>query len=104
MTNMRQDRLDELWASPSSWKWGVIYCCKQDPRAIVPKRVKWMGWTVNFAHWYSWPALLLLLVALAAPVGAEIAFGVANQAIIISTGLASIIAVCITAHAASRAR
>jgi hypothetical protein len=101
---MTQDQLDELWAMPSSWKLGFIYFCKDDPRAIVPKRIKWTGWTINFAHWYSWTALLLLLAALAAPVGAEIAFGVTNPAIIISTVLASIIIVCIAAHAASRAR
>jgi hypothetical protein len=101
---MTQDRLDELWARPSSWKLGFIYFCKEDPRAIVPKRIMWAGWTSNFAHWYSWLALLLLLAVAAAPVGAEIAFGVANPAIIIPTVLASVIAVCMVAHAASRAR
>jgi hypothetical protein len=101
---MTQDQLDELWDMPSSWKSGFIYCCKEDPRAIVPKRSKWAGWTINFAHWYSWLAILLLLVALAAPVGVEIAFGVTNPAITVPTVLASIAAVCIAAHAASRAR
>jgi hypothetical protein len=101
---MTQDRLDELWARPSSWKLGFIYFCKEDPRAIVPKRIKWAGWTINFAHWYSWPVFLLLLAALAAPVWAEIAFGVTNPAITVPTVLASIAAVCIAAHAASRAR
>ena len=38
---------DENWGGP---KWGEIYFCKNDPRIMVPKRNKWMGWTVNLAH------------------------------------------------------
>jgi protein-S-isoprenylcysteine O-methyltransferase Ste14 len=101
---MPHDQLDELWARPTSWKWGGVYCCKDDPRAIVPKRIKWMGWTINFAHWYAWVALVLLPLALVAPLLAEMALGVTSPAVIVPTGLASVIAVCIAAHVASRAR
>ena len=38
---------DENWGGP---KWGEVYFSKKDPRIIVPKRIKWMGWTVNLAH------------------------------------------------------
>ena len=32
------------------WKWGVLYCNPSDPRIIVPKRIEWLGWTLNFAQ------------------------------------------------------
>jgi uncharacterized membrane protein len=32
------------------WKWGIIYFNPDDPRIIVPKRIPWMGWTMNFAQ------------------------------------------------------
>ena len=38
---------DENWGGP---KWGEVYFSQNDPRIIVPKRIKWMGWTVNLAH------------------------------------------------------
>jgi uncharacterized membrane protein len=38
---------DENWGGP---KYGEVYFCKKDPRIIVPKRIRWMGWTVNLAH------------------------------------------------------
>ena len=38
---------DENWGGP---KWGEVYFSKKDPRIIVPKRIKWMGWTTNLAH------------------------------------------------------
>ena len=38
---------DENWGGP---KWGVVYFSKKDTRICVPKRIKWMGYTVNLAH------------------------------------------------------
>ena len=43
----------EEWLKSENWggpKWGEVYFSKNDPRIIVPKRIKWMGWTVNLAH------------------------------------------------------
>ncbi len=37
----RRDRRNRKWC---------FYYCKADPRVIVPKRYKWMGWTINAAH------------------------------------------------------
>lgn len=34
----------------NNYKYGVFYYNKDDSRIIVPKRIKYMGWTVNFAH------------------------------------------------------
>lgn len=51
---MNQGATDrEEWQKHENWggpKWGEVYFSKKDPRIIVPKRIKWMGWTVNLAH------------------------------------------------------
>ena len=46
-TDQEEWQKDENWGGP---KWGEVYFSKIDPRIIVPKRIKWMGWTVNLAH------------------------------------------------------
>lgn len=43
----------------------------EDPRIVVPRRIRWAGWTLNFAHRAAWLVLLTaasvaLLVALSA--------------------------------------
>ena len=58
--------LDKLWSDPANWKYG-IYRCRQDPRVVVPKRVKWMGWTVNFARPSAIPTILLIMAGVLAP-------------------------------------
>ena len=35
---------------PDNWIWGVFYFNRQDPRLFVPKKIEWMGFTINFAH------------------------------------------------------
>jgi len=35
---------------PNDWKWGVFYFNPNDPRIFVPKRIKLLGWTLNFAQ------------------------------------------------------
>jgi uncharacterized integral membrane protein len=39
---------------------GVFYKNPRDPRLWVPKMAG-MGWTINFAHRWAWPALIALL-------------------------------------------
>lgn len=43
------------------WIWGIFYYNKEDDRILPPKRVPWMGWTVNFANWKSIVALVAML-------------------------------------------
>lgn len=45
---------------PENYKLGVFYFNKDDKRIFPPKRVKAMGWTVNFAN----PKSIGLFVAL----------------------------------------
>ena len=35
---------------PDYWIWGMIYFNPDDPRIFVPKRVEWLGWTLNFGQ------------------------------------------------------
>jgi uncharacterized membrane protein len=42
-----------------NYKWGLFYFNHEDPRAIVPKVNKWMGWTFNFAR----PETYLIIAA-----------------------------------------
>jgi uncharacterized membrane protein len=47
---------------PGNWKWGLFYYNKNDKRIFPPKRLKYLGWTINFANPYSILAYVLLLI------------------------------------------
>ncbi len=89
---MTRDELEALWSAPENWKWGIYYC-KDDPRAIVPKRAKWMGWTINFARPSAVPTLLLLLVLLGTPIFGATAMH-ANNSVILGVGVAATALLC----------
>lgn len=57
-----QQTLNEWHDDPKNWKLGVIYFNRKDKRLFPPKRIGWMGWTVNFANPFSLLALLGLIV------------------------------------------
>ena len=40
----------KIETEPEYWKWGVFYFNPNDPRIVVPKRIEWLGWTLNFAQ------------------------------------------------------
>lgn len=41
----------ERWRKdPNNWIWGMFYFNKEDKRLLPPKRLAFMGWTVNFAN------------------------------------------------------
>ena len=59
----------EMWRKdPSNWKWGVFYFNKEDKRILPPKRISWMGWTVNFANGYS-VLIFVLIIAIIVSIG-----------------------------------
>ncbi len=35
---------------PDYWIWGMFYFNPDDPRIFVPKKVQWLGWTLNFGQ------------------------------------------------------
>lgn len=45
-----KETLDRWHNDPANWKWGIIYYNKEDPRFFLPKRIDWMGVTINFAN------------------------------------------------------
>ena len=47
---MKREQIDGLWRDDTYWTAGIIYHCAEDPRVIVPRRWRWGGWTLNFAH------------------------------------------------------
>jgi hypothetical protein len=75
-----REELDRLWENPENWHGIGCYACRADPRVIVPKRVKWAGWTVNFAHRLAWPAIALSVVIALGPLLLLLAFGVPTLA------------------------
>ncbi len=49
---------------PSNWKWGIFYFNKNDKRIFPPKRIKNLGWTINFANPYSILVYVLIVLAI----------------------------------------
>jgi uncharacterized membrane protein len=46
---------ESSWNNSSNWYfYESIYYSKNDTRLLVPKKMKWMGWTLNFAHPYAY--------------------------------------------------
>jgi fatty acid desaturase len=64
---MKTSPYDTYWNEAENWKWRLIYVCKEDPRVIVPKKPKWAGRTLNFAHRKSFLVLFLTILAVAIP-------------------------------------
>ncbi len=41
----------ERWRKdPNNWICGIFYFNKEDKRIFPPKKIEWMGWTINFAN------------------------------------------------------
>ena len=57
-TQFEQNESDGMRNDPENYKWGIFYFNPRDSRSILPKRNKWMGWTLNFANPYSYLILL----------------------------------------------
>lgn len=46
----------------NNWILGIFYYNREDNRIFPPKRIAWMGWTVNFANPMSVSVLLIVLL------------------------------------------
>jgi uncharacterized membrane protein len=55
---------DKWHQDPSNWIWGIFYYNKEDERILPPKRIKQLGWTINFANPNSVFFLVILLIVL----------------------------------------
>jgi uncharacterized membrane protein len=64
--NFDQFEKDRMISDPINYKWGLFYFNPKDRRVVVPKRIKMMGWTLNFANIYTYLLILgVILVILA---------------------------------------
>lgn len=57
-----KELLNQWHNDPSNWKLGIFYFNKDDKRIFPPKRIRYFGWTVNFAN----PISIFALVAIVA--------------------------------------
>lgn len=50
-TKLTREEILKMRQDPANFRCGkMIYACKADPYVILPKQIKWLGWTVNMAH------------------------------------------------------
>jgi uncharacterized membrane protein len=101
---MTREEIEACRNDPRNQKWGLIYYCKADPRAIVPRRHKWMGWTVNFARPSAIPLVGLLLAVLAVPIRIVTAKGAATSIVLVTEGAALAVVCLLCACLSSRAK
>jgi len=62
---IEREILEAMSKDPGNWK-GTFYFNKKDTRIIVPKFIPSMGYTLNFAHPYSYISLILLVALIIA--------------------------------------
>lgn len=64
-TEQPSDQQLKAWQNdPSNWILGLFYFNRKDKRIMAPKRISALGWTLNFANPYAFPALGLILLIL----------------------------------------
>lgn len=49
---------------PNNWKLGIFYFNPEDKRIFPPKRIKQLGWTINFANPNSIFIILVIIAIL----------------------------------------
>ena len=47
---MTSTELTRLSRDPNNWRLFFFYFCPRDPRILVPKRLRFLGWTINWAR------------------------------------------------------
>jgi hypothetical protein len=100
---MTRKEREACWNDPHDQKWGV-YHCKADPRVIVPKRLKWMGWTINAARPSAIPVMLLMLVILAFPVPSSGFLGGGNRGFLVAVAASVAVVGLLCAYLSSSKR
>ncbi len=84
--------LEKLWSDPANWRLNGIYICKADPRYLVPKRIRWAGWTVNFAHTGAW---IYFVVGLVLALSAAYASVLTQKPVVVGATITAIIIVSV---------
>jgi hypothetical protein len=92
---MAAPELEQLWQDPRYWTPPGIYQCAADPRVIVPKRRRWAGWTLNFAHRSAWLVLLGAALVAVGPTLIVLAIGPPNAVAVFAAVALSIVLLCL---------
>ena len=58
---MSHHEIDRFHCDSANWKLGIFYFCRADQRIVVPKRIRGLGWTINFARPLALPFLAFIL-------------------------------------------
>ena len=96
---MKHEELEALWRDPESWRlWGT-YVQSRDPRVIVPKRIRWTGWTLNFGHRLAFRVLVGIVLLVCLPILAPLALGAPpDPGWLLGTMIVTIVAVIALCH------
>lgn len=57
-----EETLNQWHADPDNWRLGIFYFNRRDKRIFPPKKIKALGWTVNFANPISVLSIILIVV------------------------------------------
>ena len=99
---MTREEIEARRKDPRNYKWRLIYFCKEDPRVIVPRRIKWMGWTLNFARPSAIPTLVLIVAFLVIPLRMVEGQGVVTVRLTVAAEILALCLVC--AYLSSRTK
>jgi len=99
---MTPEEVEACWHDPRNHKWGLFYYCKTDPRAVVPRGIKWMGWTLNFARLSAIPVALLSIAIVTVPVFIVDAKGAGTGIVLITEAVAITVLCLVCAYLSSR--
>jgi len=61
-SEFQQNELDSMITNPENYKLYFFYFNRLDPRILVPKRIHWLGWTLNFGNLYSYVLLFFVIL------------------------------------------
>jgi uncharacterized membrane protein len=55
---------DRMIDDPMNYKGGIFYFNRKDGRVLVPKRSRLMGWTLNFANFFTYLLILGIILVI----------------------------------------
>jgi len=84
---MKKEELEKLLKNLDHWEKGFIYHCPEDPRLIVPFRIRWAGYVINFGHKKGYPLLYVILFTMCIPFLLIIPFNSPGDINIIRSGI-----------------
>lgn len=59
-----KETLEKWHKDPKNWRWGIFYFNKDDKRIFPPKRIKQLGWTINYANPMSILAIVVVIAVI----------------------------------------